>query len=301
MSGLVERLLGGLEGVPLSKLVASPDWLATRAAGLAEEVLAGRVALTGSTRVAARAVAGWLWRRNQFLSLDVEALARALELAAGAVSRGRETAGSAEELRAGLARAAAELHRTIAGVVRESAGERPREAICGEYGATLQRDALGIERLQEPLLEPILDVGCGASASLVRTLRAAGLRATGVDREAPEDVAIAADWGTFPFGQDRWGTVLSHHALTLHLLHHHIAGSERAYADARVYRAILGSLLVGGRFIYVPGVPFLEAILPSHFRCVRVEIHEALVSGLRGLEDASGFELGYAAHVERLS
>lgn len=299
MSGLLGRLLGGLEGEPLAKLVASPDWLMMRAEGLAEDVLAGRVALTGSARAAARAVAGWLWRRNQFMTLDVEALERALERAAGSVSGCRE-AGSVEEVRAGLAVAAEELHRTIAAAVRGSAGERPREAICGEYGATLQRDALGFGALEGPLLVPILDVGCGSSASLVRALRGEGLAATGVDREAPEDVAIAADWGSFPFGQDRWGTVLSHHALTLHLLHHHIAGSERSYAEARVYRAILGSLRVGGRFIYVPGVPFLEAMLPGQFRCARVELHETLVAGLRGLEEASGFELGYAAHVERL-
>lgn len=299
-------LLREVEGVPLAELVASPRWLVERASLLAEPMFAGRDALPPvlaerrRARESAMQVARWLWRRHQFLALDVEALAAELHEAGETLSRRLAGAESSADVAKELRGLAASLHGTIAAQVRASAGERPREVVCGEYAAMLQRDALGLG--EERLRGPILDVGCGASASLVRALRAEGLAATGVDREAPEDVAIVSDWRSFPFGQDRWGTVISHHAFTLHFLHHHLGQSDQAYADAQVYRAILRSLRVGGRFVYVPGLPFIEPLLPAaSFRCTRVRLPEAVGQALRALEEASGLDLEYAAHVERLA
>lgn len=297
-------LLRGVEGVPLAELLASSRWLQEQATAAAAAVFAEREALAPrlQERAWARAwallVARWLWRRHQFVELDVEAMAAELHAAGLELARRQATAEAVAEL--GLPALAAELHGKIAARVRASVGARPRDVVCDEYAATLQRDALGLG--DERLLEPILDVGCGASASLVRALRAEGLAATGVDREAPTDVAIAGDWRSFPFGQDRWGTVVSHHAFTLHFLHHHLAQAEAAYADAQVYRAILRSLRVGGRFVYVPGLPFIEPLLPAgSFRCARVRVPDAIAGALRPLAEASGLDLEYAAHVERVA
>ena len=87
--------------------------------------------------------------------------------------------------------------------------------------------------------------------------------------------------------------MLSHHAFSLHFLHHHRAQGPEAYAYAQAYMAILRSLRVGGRFVYVPGLPFIEALLPAaQYRCTRAP----LPAGLQGAS-----EVDYAAHVERLA
>lgn len=302
---LAERQLAALDPVPLAELTAGrglgeadPELVALLLAER-DEVVRWLASPAPATRLAER-LARWLWQKNQYVRLDRAALTTACRDALSDMSKEVGSAAEAEGLARGLSRVLSRLQVRVAEQVRGSAGERPREVVCSEYAPTLQLDALGLA--DEVLQEPILDVGCGRSAVLVRALRARGLSATGVDREAPDDVAVAGDWLTFAYGQARWGTVLSHQGFSLHFLHQHLGQQAQAYAYAQAYMAIVRSLKVGGRFAYVPGLPFIEGLLPaSEFRCTRVPLHGALEGpAVRALADAAGFDVAYAAHVERL-
>jgi hypothetical protein len=133
-------------------------------------------------------------------------------------------------------------------------------------------DAAGREAVSiEP---PVLDVGCGRRAGLVRTLRRLGIEAEGVDRYAPPGVGLTrADWLQFDYGVSRWGTIISYMAFTSHFIHHHRREHSRWIAYAEAYTAILESLLPGGVFAYAPSVPFVEVHLdPARFAIRRVAV-----------------------------
>jgi hypothetical protein len=302
---LAERQLAELESVPLAELTAGRG-LAAPATELIELLLAERaqvgpwLAGAGPAKKMAERLARWLWHKNQYVRLDRAALTAACSDALADMSKEIGEAEGAEGLARGLVRVFAGLQGKVAEMVRGSAGERPREVVCSEYAPTLQLDALGLEI--EGLRAPILDVGCGKSAVLVRALRARGLAATGIDREGQDEVAVAADWLTFVYGNDRWGTVLSHQAFSLHFLHQHLGQQPQAYAHAQAYMAIVRSLVPGGMFAYVPGLPFIERLLPGReFRCTRVPLHSALEGpAVRALSEMAGFDVAYAAHVERV-
>ena len=196
----------------------------------------------------------WLRRKSQFAQLDARTVADGYRRALAQVADVLAGSGSTEAVREILA----SHHRGVMGYI---ASLDPPDTVSAEYSAGLQLRVLGLSA--ETLAEPILDVGCGANASLVRALRDAGLDATGIDRDAPTDVGIAADWLTFAYGEDRWGTIVSHLAFSLHFLHHHLAGRPLAFTYAKRYMAILHSLRAGGTFAYVPALPFIEDLLPT--------------------------------------
>lgn len=239
------------------------------------------------------ALLAFLWSRNQFFALELRER-RTLE---HDIARALSALASGAPIEEALAR-----HRAaLASILRARLGDDPREVVSAEYSPSLQLAVLGLKL--ETLKEPILDVGCGAGALLVRHLRSLGLEAEGLDRAAPPDIATRGDWLGHDYGTSHFGTVLSHLGFSLHFLHHHLAGGESAYDYARSYMAILRSLSVGGRFAYVPGLPFLEAMLePRVHRVQRVPLAESLrVSSLRQFEDATGLSLSHAVHVERLA
>lgn len=239
-----------------------------------------------------RELVRFLWSRNQFHELDQAArteLARIIARALASIARGEELASALDQHR-----------RELAAFVRAQYGESPREVLCAEYTPALQLAVLGLEGSK--LSGPLLDLGCGPSASLVRTLRAQGMVAHGLDRDAPGEVASSGDWLTFEYGTSRWATVLSHLGFTLHFLHHHLARGDTAYDYARAYMAILRSLKPGGRFVYTPGLPFLESLLEAEtYRVHHVRFADELrVPALSEIERQTGLDLSYASHVERL-
>lgn len=133
--------------------------------------------------------------------------------------------------------------------------------VCAEYPPALQLDILGIDPVT--LAEPVLDLGCGEAGALVRRLRSLGKRAFGVDRlAAPGGFIARADWFDFPLGRASLGTVISHMGFSNHFLHHHLRANGSLERYARRYMEILDSLLPGGSFVYTPGLPFIERILP---------------------------------------
>jgi hypothetical protein len=245
----------------------------------------------------------WFRQKNQFLDLheaDLNKLDESCRRWLLDTARALSSAPAASV--AGALHEAWRTHReSLASFLRARLGPQPRDVVCGEYSPSLQLSVLGLS--SDALLEPVLDVGCGASAALVRALRAEGRAAHGIDRDAPEDVATAADWLTFPFGVDRWGTVASHLGFPLHFLHHHLREGATAFAYAKAYMAILRSLRTGGTFAYAPALPFIESLLPaSTYRCERVALPRELSATppLRALEEATGLTLGHAMHVRRI-
>jgi hypothetical protein len=175
--------------------------------------------------------------------------------------------------------------------------------VCAEYTPELQIEILGLELAR--LEPPILDLGCGASASLVRHLRAHGAPAViGLDPRAPEGVGfVRASWFEVSFPPGTWRSVLAHQSFSLHFLRAHLSSESEAARFARKYMELLRSLEAGGCFFYAPGLPFVEQHLdPAEFAVVRRPLPVASVPGAaRDLVALYGSEGLYAARVERVS
>ena len=149
---------------------------------------------------------------------------------------------------------------------------RLRPTVSAEYSPELQLTVLGLSL--EELAEPILDLGCGERAELVRYLRRHGKAAVGIDRYlSVEEGVREADWFSLPLLPDSWGTVIAHQSFSLHLLHHHLGSGAQLERYARRYRELLRAVRRGGAFVYAPGLPFLEPLLSDQeFRVERLPV-----------------------------
>jgi len=135
-----------------------------------------------------------------------------------------------------------------------------RRSPCEEYTAEFQLALLGLDF--SDLKEPVLDVGCGPNACLVEALRDHGVEAYGLDRLMSESSYIyASDWLDFQFAPAAWGTIISNMAFSNHFWHHHLRMDGQHVAYARKYMEMLQSLKQGGKFVYAPGLPFIERFL----------------------------------------
>lgn len=174
--------------------------------------------------------------------------------------------------------------------------------ICREYAPAMQLALLGLHR--EMISGPLLDLGCGEQASLVRALQEEGVAACGLDAFAPPGVpgVTRGDWLTEPLGGGIWGTIVSHMAFSHHFLHQHLTASPAAGAYARRYMEILAALAPGGSFYYTPGLPFIEALLPR----AQYRVERQALGGLRGtlsdqeLSARVGESTFYGVRVQRL-
>ncbi len=224
----------------------------------------------------------FLLSRNQFLPLDgrrtaaLEALhARAL---AGLCQALRE--GVTEPALSGALAAVATAYRDelaafVAGLGPGADEHLPpalREVVSAEYSPELQLAVLGLEAATLP--EPVLDLGCGPEARLVKHLRNAGKQARGVDRLVePAPGLLRADWLEVPLPPGSLGTLLSHLGFSLHFLHHHLRPGDGALRYARRYMELLQALRPGGVFAYAPGLPFIEEHLdPADWRVERTPV-----------------------------
>jgi hypothetical protein len=134
--------------------------------------------------------------------------------------------------------------------------------VCAEYSALLQIKLLQID--VSNIVEPILDIGCGENAWLVKYLRELGVDAYGVDRlfNSTENYLYRANWLEFEFKPQRWGTIVSNLSFALHFTNHHQRKDGNYHAYAKKYMEILGSLKTNGSFHYAPSLPFIESFLP---------------------------------------
>lgn len=226
-----------------------------------------------------REIIKWVYGRQQFLNMDPGAVREAVVRAVGAAAQ------------AGPVVAMQGFQRAMVAMVRAQVPGRVVDVVCGEYSAQLQLKLLGLSEVRGPAL----DVGCGEQRLLVTALRAGGVEAVGIDRVHGDDWFDVKNYGS-----ERWATVVSHHALSLHFLHHHFNKSgAMAMAYARTYMEILRSLRSGGVFAYAPGLPFIEGMLPAgEYRVVRQAV--AMEAGDSALRAAIGMDVEYAAQVWRL-
>ena len=270
---LGDRLIERIEKCSLAEL-ANADFLRV------DDAPAGVEDATRVARAIERAVA----EKNQFAASEPalrSVIHDALHVMNDAITRGepREPAmkAAAEKLRAAF---------------RATLGEKPREVPAASYSPELQLEVLGLSI--DAMREPILDVGCGPDARLVARLREAGKSATGIDF-----LIDGTDWLTFDYGAKRWGTICSHLGFSLHFMHQEMKSSELAFEYARAYMRIVKSLAPGGTFAYVPGLPFMEELLPaSELRVVRVPLARELVTeAVAKVQDATGLVLDAATHV----
>lgn len=182
--------------------------------------------------------------------------------------------------------------------------------VCGEYSAELQLEVLGLDANAPHAAgsaSPLLDIGCGASGALVRYLRARGWEAWGLDRMAPAELAwrgaaafsADASWLTARLPEGQFATITSHMAFSLHAIHHHLRGGGPALRHADTYRHLLQALRGGGQLRYAPGLPFLEAHLPTGFIADRRPLPEALGAAIAPLSRAAGAAVDYACCVTR--
>lgn len=207
--------------------------------------------------------------RNQFLPLDAAREADlgrihrdALRGGAAALRSAGSPAAFAAALAPVLAGYLAGLSALVRGLAAGAGAPALREVVSAEYDPALQLRVLGLD--PAALAEPVLDLGCGVEARLVRWLRARGLAAEGIDRAAgPAEGIRRVDWLEAPLAPGSLGTVVSHLGFSLHFLHHHLRPGEEALRYARRYMEILRALRPGGVFAYAPGLPFVEEHLPA--------------------------------------
>lgn len=149
------------------------------------------------------------------------------------------------------------------------------EVTCSEYSAEFQLKLLHIDL--ENLIEPVLDIGCGKNANMVRYLRNRGIEAYGLDRVCAggNENYFRVDWLDFDFKPHSWGTIVSNLSFALHFTNHHYRKDGEYIMYARKYMEILNSLKFPGTFYYAPGLPFIEAYLPKDkFRTYTYRISE---------------------------
>lgn len=146
--------------------------------------------------------------------------------------------------------------------------------ICSEYSPEIQLNILGIDL--HDLEEPILDIGCGQNALLVRWLRKKGFEAYGIDRMAASaEHIMKADWFDFQFLNAQWGTIISNLGFSNQFKHHHLRQDGMYIEYARKYMEILNSLKRGGKFYYAPDLPFVEPYLDRNkFEIRKKRIHQ---------------------------
>lgn len=226
------------------------------------EAMAGS-AMVETVRIPAAEFARSLGLLNQYVNLGAEAKARIADSYAAFFRDFLDCLGasgpSAEE-RLGdcIVLHRRRLGSVLAGVegLREAGRTVSKPCFC--YSPELQ---MRILRLDEGrIAEPLLDLGCGPDALLVRALRARGVEAFGVDRSIrePEPFLSEAGWEEFSLGSEAWGTVVSNLAFSNHFIYRYIRNDGSDLAYARLYMDILSSLRVGGGFHYAPSLPFIE-------------------------------------------
>ena len=129
---------------------------------------------------------------------------------------------------------------------------------CSEYSAELQMRLLRLDA--STMEEPVLDIGCGRNAHLVKYLRAQNLNAHGIDRHVEDagSFLMNADWFDFDLGETGWGTIIAHLSFTNHMVYCDRQDPAQMPRYTKRYGDILDSLIPGGSFVYAPGIRTIE-------------------------------------------
>ncbi len=171
---------------------------------------------------------------------------------------------------------------------------------CGQYSPGFQLNLFGVGHTH--LMDPILDLGCGADAGLVKFLHARGHEVVGLDQQAPkEEGMIQASWFEVSLRPAQWGCIMAHQSFALHFVRAHLHQDEQGEQFAHKYRELLHALRPGGMLLYAPGLPFVESFVrPDQYRIRKrklpEEVHRSWPAALRGLYGMQG---PYATIVQR--
>jgi hypothetical protein len=169
-----------------------------------------------------------------------------------------------------------ELSRWLAGLYPKEFQKRLKDAteighvVYEEYSTLFQIELLGLDVSQ--LKQPVLDIGCGSQANLVKSLRSQGIESFGFDRhlEIQESYVQQIDWFDYPLERGHWGTIVSNMAFTNHLNYVHLHDATQLEAYLLKMRDVLDALKLGGEFIYAPSLPFVEEYFaPERFSVKR--------------------------------
>ena len=133
---------------------------------------------------------------------------------------------------------------------------------CAEYTSELQLELLHINIGK--IVLPVLDIGCGKQANLVKFIENREIEVIGIDRFrfAAENL-YTADWLDFDYGRNQWGTIISHLGFSNHFKHHNLREDGNYMGYAQAFMKILYSLKIGGSFHYIPDLPFIEQYLDN--------------------------------------
>jgi hypothetical protein len=212
----------------------------------------------------------YLGLEHQYVQLDADTEQRLLALYRGLAARfGQALAQPDWTLE--VERLLSEHHESLRAEVRralvacgawQGEGEPLVRPVCAQYPADLQLQLLGLD--VATLAEPVLDLGCGEDGLLVHYLRRLGVEAWGLDRHADADpYLVRGDWFSPLVSSRSWGTIIAHQSFSLHFLHAHLRSEALAVRYARAYMTYLSALRPGGQFVYAPGLPFIEGVLPA--------------------------------------
>lgn len=150
--------------------------------------------------------------------------------------------------------------------------------VCSEYSYQLQLQILNLD--VNKLKSPILDIGCGKNANLIKYLKSYNFNVFGIDRfDFDEPFLSNTDWLTFDYGTDKWGTIVSNLGFSNHFIHNNLRKDGNAEKYARTYMRILNSLQKGGKFHYAPGLDFIENYLDrDKFSLYKLSIANATIN-----------------------
>lgn len=149
-----------------------------------------------------------------------------------------------------------------------------------EYSAEMQIELLGVDVAH--IKQPIIDVGCGSQANLVRYFRLLGIEAYGIDRylEIHEPYLTQVDWFDYCFESSRWGTIVSNMGFTNHLNYAYLHDFSQLEHYLLKMKEIVESLTTSGCFYYAPSLPFIEDKLSTkNYKVVRErKVNDTFVS-----------------------
>ena len=135
---------------------------------------------------------------------------------------------------------------------------------CAEYSADFQFALLRLAGM--PLLEPILDIGCGKSGALCVQLKNRGFRDVyGLDQYVSSEPFIqCGNWLEYSFQNTTWGTLIAHMSFTNHFRRTLIQEEPQQAIYRNKYLELLESLRPGGTFVYTPALPDIEETLDGN-------------------------------------
>ena len=150
----------------------------------------------------------------------------------------------------------------LIGIITSKADAIERDIIipCSEYSADLQLKILRID--QNNISDPIIDIGCGKEAKLVKLLEKEHKNVYGIDQYYSKHANIICNnWLDFYFAPNTWGTIISHMAITNHFRRSITFKTDEMKQYMIKYKEILASLKIDGKFIYCPKIPEIEKAL----------------------------------------